>query len=314
MIGFKMDEIMTGTHRFVGNADPEGEHPLHFSLTWGNKNIFNFLNPFSKEYSLSEARGFITVGGLVDKADCTGTLHLQYFTERKIRYEFTFKDDQGKSYHYLGEKRNIWPWNLHKTHVTCYGTITEVGSDKVISESVVYFPFREMVPFLLSFKFKTKGEVFTGLSHRRATMQFKTLSKREAQVLAAMAGGIIPRGGSSFELGAADLEEKWLPRADYLISRMPVISQLAMKFAAKLLNYLWPIIYMRKLTAMTTMTEEKRTILFHKIEGSGFFGTAFLLPIKAIVFPAFYGLQEVKEAIGYREKYSNDDNFEGIKK
>jgi hypothetical protein len=145
------------------------------------------------------------------------------------------------------------------------------------------------------------------------TMKFNTLSKRDAQILAAIAGGIIPRGGSSFELGAADLEEKWLPRADYLLSRMPVISQLALKFAAILLNYLWPIVYLRRFTAMTNLSEEKRTMLFQKIEGSGFFGTAFLVPIKAIVFPAFYGHSEVKEAIGYREKFSNADNFEGVK-
>lgn len=143
-------------------------------------------------------------------------------------------------------------------------------------------------------------------------MQLKTLSKKDAQILAAMAGGIIPRGGSSFELGAADLEHKWLPRADYLLSRMPVISQIALKLTVKLLNYLWPIFYMRKLTAMTILSEKKRTILFQKIEDSAFFGAAFLLPIKAIVFPAFYGLSEVKEVIGYREKYDSDD-FQGIK-
>jgi len=144
-------------------------------------------------------------------------------------------------------------------------------------------------------------------------MQFKTLSKKDAQILAAMASGIIPRGGSSFELGAADLEEKWLPRADYLLSRMPILSQLALKFAAILLNYLLPIVYMRRFTAMTQLPEEKRTMLFRKIESSGFFGTAFLVPIKAIVLPAFYGLSEVKEAIGYREKFPIPDDFQGAK-
>ena len=144
-------------------------------------------------------------------------------------------------------------------------------------------------------------------------MQFKTLNKKDAQILTAMDGGIIPKGGQSFELGAADLEEKWLPRADYLISRMPVISQLAMKFTAKLLNYLWPIIYMRRFIEMTELSEEKRTKLFQKIQASGFLGHAFLIPIKAIIFPAFYGLEEVKKEINYKEKFSHADNFENIK-
>ncbi|MFO7560294.1 MAG: hypothetical protein R6X10_15785 [Desulfobacterales bacterium] len=144
-------------------------------------------------------------------------------------------------------------------------------------------------------------------------MKFKTLSKKDAQILTAMASGIIPRGGSSFELGAADLEDQWLPRTDNLLSRMPAVSRMAMKFTARILNYLWPVIYLRKATAMTLLSEKERTLLFQKIEASSFSGTAFLLPIKAIVFPAFYGLSEVKEAIGYKERFPVSDDFEGVK-
>ncbi len=144
-------------------------------------------------------------------------------------------------------------------------------------------------------------------------MKFKTLSKKDAQILTAMASGIIPRGGSSFELGAADLNDQWLPRTDNLLSRMPAVSRMAMKFTARILNYLWPVIYMRKATAMTLLSEKERTLLFQKIEASGFLGTAFLLPVKAIVFPAFYGLSEVKEAIGYKERFPVPDDFEGVK-
>ncbi|MBN1635675.1 MAG: hypothetical protein JW920_04145 [Deltaproteobacteria bacterium] len=152
MLGFKVDEFMVGTHTFAEEAGPSGEHPLHFSLTWSTRNLLNFFNPISAEFMENEARGIITVGGLVNKADCIGTLSLLYFTERKIRYELFFQDDEGVSYRYLGEKVNIWPWNLHKTHVTCYGTITKLSTDKVISSSVVYFPYREMISFVLSFR------------------------------------------------------------------------------------------------------------------------------------------------------------------
>ena len=150
---------MTGTHHFISQTGPTETYPLLYSLTWGNRSIINFLNPFSKQFLFAEARGFITVGGLVEKANCSGSLHLLYFTERKIRYEFTFDDDNGRPYKYVGEKRNIWPWNLHKTHVTCYGTVTDLETDKIISESVVYFPYREALPFILSFRIRF-GSVF----------------------------------------------------------------------------------------------------------------------------------------------------------
>lgn len=148
MIGIKIDEIMVGTHRFA-NGDVT-ERPLIFALTWGNQNLFNFLNPLSPEFLVSQAKGMITVAGLVNKAECTGTLKLMYFSGRKIRYELEFQDDIGRRYRYVGEKVNIWPWNLYKTHVTCYGTIKEIGTDREISRSVVYFPYREMLPFILS--------------------------------------------------------------------------------------------------------------------------------------------------------------------
>jgi hypothetical protein len=158
MFGIKMNEFMIGTHQFTDN-EPKGDFPLEFSLTWGNKNLFKWLNPFSGEFLHNEARGHITVGGLVDKADCTGTLDLMYFSGRKIRYTLDFKDGKEKSYRYVGEKINIWPWNLHKTHVTCYGTITDLSANKVISKSIVYFPFSETLDFLLSTRL-VRGSVF----------------------------------------------------------------------------------------------------------------------------------------------------------
>lgn len=159
MIGFKLDEIMVGTHHFMGGKHPEGELPLHFSLTWGNKNILNFLNPFSKEFLSSETKGFITIGGLVEKAACSGTLEMLYFSERKIRYTLFFKDEHGKKYKYSGEKINLLPWNLHKTHVTCYGVVTDLETGEHISDSVVYFPYREAIPFVLSFRIRF-GKIF----------------------------------------------------------------------------------------------------------------------------------------------------------
>jgi len=148
MIGMKIDEIMVGTHCFA-NGDVR-RRPMIFCLTWGHKNLLRFLNPLSPDFLSSEARGMITVEGLVNKADCSGTLKLLYFNGRKIRYELEFQDDSGRRYRYVGEKVNIWPWNLHKTHVTCYGTIKEIATDMEISRSVVHFPLRELVPFALS--------------------------------------------------------------------------------------------------------------------------------------------------------------------
>ena len=144
-------------------------------------------------------------------------------------------------------------------------------------------------------------------------MSYKVLSKKDAKIIAAMASGVIPRGGASFELGAADIEDKWLPRTDYILSRAPFVTRLILRMMAHILNYAWPILYMKKFKQLINMDEQERTELLHLIENSPFPGPLSLLIIKVLVFPAFYGVKEVKDAIGYKEKYDHGKRIESIK-
>ncbi|MDD5712249.1 MAG: hypothetical protein PHY31_05750 [Smithellaceae bacterium] len=157
MVGFKMDEYMVGTHRFSPGVGPVGEYPLRLDLTWGSESIGKFFSPSSGECMKSEARGTITVGGMVDRAPCAGTLEMFYFSKRMIRYDVTFGDTKGRTYRYVGDKVNIRPWNILKTHFTCYGTITELESAVEISRSLIKFPYREAIPFALSFRLRFNG-------------------------------------------------------------------------------------------------------------------------------------------------------------
>ena len=151
-VGFQIDEIMTGTHQFIPGKGPLGEHPMEFRVTWGHKDLSKWINPFNDEFMLSSLNGKVDVGGLVVNADCTGTLALRYVQEQKIRYLFEFSDDSGKKYQFSGEKRNLRPWNLHQTHVKCFGEITEMETGEVILESITYFDLSNILKFLMSFK------------------------------------------------------------------------------------------------------------------------------------------------------------------
>jgi hypothetical protein len=151
-VGFMMDEVMSGTHRFVGSAGPAGEHPMMFRVTWGNRRLERFMNPLSSEFMSNFLQGTVTVGGLVDETPCSGKLDLLYFTEAKIRYTFTFEDSGGRELRYVGEKIRIRPWNLHRTHTTCYGTITDSSTGSVISRSTLYFKWHTIPAFIMSFR------------------------------------------------------------------------------------------------------------------------------------------------------------------
>ena len=310
MAGFKVDEVMVGTHRIVGQ---DHDRPMHFAITWGAASILDYLNPFSAGFLLAEARGVITADGIVRRADCAGTLRLLYFTGGKIRYELDSTDLEGRAYRYVGEKVNIRPWNLHKSHTTCYGTITELASGEVVSESVVYFPLRELAAFLASVRLvrspeggKSEGSRPEGL--REACGQEgerRVLSRREASILTAVAGGIIPGKGAGFALGAEDLADKWIPRTEYVVSRMPVLTRMLVKACLHVFNYAWPLRYAGRVTPLTSLDGQARTKILRDVERSGPLGAAGLLLMKVLVFPAFYGLAEVKEAIGYSERFAS---------
>lgn len=128
-----------------------------------------------------------------------------------------------------------------------------------------------------------------------------------------MGQGIIPRGGRHFELGAIDLAEKWLPRTDYLLSRMNRVSRTGFRLLIRGINLLWPLFYLKRFHQMTALSEEELVLLFHRVESSNALSAAVILFIKVLICPPFYGLEEVKAAISYREKFPNPKEYEGLK-
>lgn len=152
-IGFEMKEIMSGTHRFEKGCGPDGEFPLVFEVFWGSDNLVDWVNPKSERFLVNNLYGYINVGGLCERAEVQGTLTLKYFSENKIVYNFEFTA-QGKNYLYIGEKVNIKPWNLPFSHTTCFGTIVEKDSSRLISRSVVFFRYSTIPAFLMSLRIR----------------------------------------------------------------------------------------------------------------------------------------------------------------
>lgn len=148
-LGFKMNEVMTGTHCFEPGFGDPGDKFIEFRVTWGPKHLGEWLNPVGGKFMYNDMEGVVTVEGLCENAPVVGSLELLYFTEAKIRYTFTFEVD-GAEYLFIGEKINIRPWNLHRTHTTCYGTLSERDTGRVVSKSTTYFRMKTMPAFLAS--------------------------------------------------------------------------------------------------------------------------------------------------------------------
>lgn len=150
-LGFHIDECMTGTHELEPGCGPPGRRFMEFRVRWGPRDILTWADPRSEQFMTQPMEGTITIDGLCREAPCRGTFELKYFTEAKIRYTLHFETD-GTAYTFVGEKVNIRPWNLPVSHTTCFGTLVETGSGRLISRSVTFFRFRSALGFATSFR------------------------------------------------------------------------------------------------------------------------------------------------------------------
>ncbi|RME91507.1 MAG: SDR family NAD(P)-dependent oxidoreductase [Candidatus Hydrogenedentota bacterium] len=149
--GFKIDETMTGEHEFVSGEGEPGKKFMEFRATWGPDKLSEWPDPIDIRRLKAPLTGTVTIEGLCENAAIEGTIELRYALDNKIIYDFTFEAN-GKKYHYIGEKKDIKPWNLPVSHTTCYGVLKEVETGKVISRSITHFRMETMPSFLGSFR------------------------------------------------------------------------------------------------------------------------------------------------------------------
>lgn len=146
--GFTIREVMSGEHEFLEGQGPEGKFAFEFQADWGAKNLVDFLNPANPDkFMVSSLTGTLTMEGLCKNMPIQGTLALRYLQEQKIRYTFRFTAD-GTEYEYVGEKNQIYPWNLPYSHTTCFGEVTNLRTKQVISHSVTHFDLSTLPEFL----------------------------------------------------------------------------------------------------------------------------------------------------------------------
>lgn len=158
-IGFRIQEHLVGSHRYARDvAVPSGEPiaagtelPFSFTARWGHPQLLAYLNPLAGDFMTAVVDGTITAGGLCDAAPIRGTVELRYVRDATVRYVFDFTA-QGQLYRYQGQKRELRPWNLHRTHLTCYGTITEVAAGNHVSDAVASMTLLELPRMLGTFR------------------------------------------------------------------------------------------------------------------------------------------------------------------
>ncbi len=139
--GFRVRERMSGWH---GLADgPPVRRPLRFEGEWGPDRLRDWLDPRSPAFLWQEIRGTLTAVGLCEEAPFRGTLSLDYFGLRRIRYVLDF-DVAGRPHRPVGDKDGLRWWNLLVTHTTCAVTVTELPTGRLVTRGTVRFRLRDL--------------------------------------------------------------------------------------------------------------------------------------------------------------------------
>lgn len=149
--GFRMTEEMDGWHEFAAGRGPEGRQPFRFRVVWGVDRVKDGVARDGGPHFQVPLSGTVTAGGLCDATPCRGTLDLRYLVDGRLVYDFTFTVDEAR-YRWVGQKVNVRPWNLPVSHTTCFGTLTDVKSGRLVSRGVVHFRVAAIPAFLASWR------------------------------------------------------------------------------------------------------------------------------------------------------------------
>lgn len=140
MSGFRVRERMVGWHELTADGV---RRPLSFEGEWGPDSVRAWADPRKPTFLWQRMRGTIDADGLCAAAPFEGTLQLEYFGPRRIRYTLDF-DAGGRALRLVGDKENLRWWNLLVTHTTCFVTITELATGALVSRGTVLFRMRDL--------------------------------------------------------------------------------------------------------------------------------------------------------------------------
>lgn len=99
-MGFSFDETMSGTMTLAGKRESV---PFSFTVHVEQPSLLGHLR-----HGKAPMRGTVEAPGLATAAECDGHLTLAPVLRRIVRYELSFKGDDGKTYRFAGQKDIRW--------------------------------------------------------------------------------------------------------------------------------------------------------------------------------------------------------------
>ena len=145
MAGFHFKETMSGTYKKEGAPHDEPERPMHFTIEVRAQSLLRHLRD-----KRAQLEGQLHMAGFAEHAAITGVLTINPLFGKLIRYEFDFTADDGKPYHFVGQK-DVALAELVRTMTTLPGEVRD-ASERVVARAQLLFDKRHLPRFLGSFR------------------------------------------------------------------------------------------------------------------------------------------------------------------
>lgn len=142
MFGFHFTETLSGTFTRDGSSE---ERAITFTFTARARSWLAHLRDRK-----AEIEGTVSMDGIVAGTPLRGELTIDPVLGKLIRYDFRFDGDDGRPYHFLGQK-DVTLADLVGSMTTLSATVKDAGGRTVATCHLRFDP-RDLPRFLASFR------------------------------------------------------------------------------------------------------------------------------------------------------------------
>jgi nucleoside-diphosphate-sugar epimerase len=147
-LGFSFTETMSGRVRLVDDAieEPGGEgRPFMFTVTARAIRLERFLRDAE-----TRLEGILYWEGLADGAALEGRLSMPLISRRQLRYDFSFRGNDGRTYRFQGHK-DVELLRLLDTMTTLPGLVVDERGREVARGVARFDLAKDLIPMVASF-------------------------------------------------------------------------------------------------------------------------------------------------------------------
>lgn len=148
--GFTFSETMAGHHVMLAGSHAGERLPFRFDAVMTADSLAEFL--LGENRGVQQLQGTLHAGGLTERAPIQGALEYHFGRRRgMLVYSFDFTGDDGRAYHFRGEKHRELP-DVVKGMTTLHGKVTAKATGELVSQGITYFDMADLAEFLGSYK------------------------------------------------------------------------------------------------------------------------------------------------------------------